>query len=102
MSCRRRRLHSSRRAAMAEHTAGPGPRALSCMLAPYHSRAAKNQTSLGLQDVRRFPALPGVRTTLCEIEELCTTNYATLPTHHRARYTPHKTIVYLSSLLVVV
>ena len=42
MSCRRRRLHGSRRAAMTERTAGPSPRALSGMLAPYHSCSAKN------------------------------------------------------------
>ena len=38
----------------------------------------KNKHPLGLRDVRRFPALPGVRTTLCEIEELRMLNYAML------------------------
>ena len=64
---------------MTERTARPGPRALSGMLAPHLSRAAiKNKHPLGLRDVRWFPALPGVRTTLCEMEELRMPNYAML------------------------
>ena len=64
---------------MTERTAGPGPRALSVMLAPHLSCAAiKNKHPLGLRDVRRFPALPGVRTTHCEIQELRMPNYAML------------------------
>ena len=42
-------------------------------------RGHKNKHPLGLRDVRRFPALPRVRTTLCEIKELRMPNYAMLP-----------------------
>ena len=41
-------------------------------------RGHKNRHPLGMWDVRRFPALPRVRTTLCKIEELRMPNYATL------------------------
>ena len=39
-------------------------------------RGHKKPTSLEARDVRRFLALPGVRTTLCEIQELRMPNYA--------------------------
>ena len=64
---------------MTERIAGPGPRTLSSMLAPHLSCAAiKSKHPLRLRDVWRFPALPGVQTTLCEIEELRMPNYAML------------------------
>ena len=85
-----------------------GPRSALRGRAPVHFQVCSHLTThgppqkfkqpLGLRDVRRFPALPGVRTTLHGIEELCTANYATLSTHHRARNTPHKGSMYLSRL----